>query len=178
MKEYKTTGLKGLTIGKDGKVMRLEMRTTSGDVGFFLPSSALAGLIPVLVKAEADARQVSGMGGVTNVFRAQEVAVSIPADKDGLVLTLTLPQGLDGGMGFRIDIETARRLLQTLAALMPQSDEPASRAQAPATIDGARPAEHPAPLAAKVERRRAVLSVDVSEFVKSFTSASVPTLSR
>jgi hypothetical protein len=123
MKEYKTTAMKSVSIRKDGKVIRLEIGTTEGDVGFLMPSTALASLIPGLVKAEAQAKQSAGITGFANLFNVDEVGVAIPDDKNGLIITLKFPHGLEGGMSFRVDIETGRRLSGMLAALVAQSGE-------------------------------------------------------
>jgi hypothetical protein len=123
MKEYKATAL-GLTVGNDGNLVRLELGTPDeGEIRIFLPAKNLPGLIPLFVKAEAEARKRRGHSAGSHVFDVSEVKVNIPADGNGIVISLILPQGLEGGMGFRVDTETARRLSATLAALVAKSGE-------------------------------------------------------
>ena len=123
MKVYNVRGFKAIKVRSDGKLLLLEIATTEGDVGIPIPTKALTALIPALVKGGEDANAAAGQADVRNVFDVKEVNVSLPADKNGLVIYLTLPQGLEGGTGFRVDIETARRLSQTLAELVAQSGE-------------------------------------------------------
>ena len=123
MKIYNVRGFKAVKVRSDGKVLLLEIATTEGDVGIPIPTNALTALIPALVKGGADANTAAGLADVRNVFDVKEVSAGLPADKNGLVIYLTLPQGLEGGTGFRVDIETARRLSQTLAELVAQSGE-------------------------------------------------------
>ena len=123
MRIYNVRGFKAVKVRSDGKVLLLEIATTEGDVGIPIPTNALTALIPALVKGGADANTAAGLADVRNVFDVKEVSAGLPADKNGLVIYLTLPQGLEGGTGFRVDIETARRLSQTLAELVAQSGE-------------------------------------------------------
>ena len=123
MKIHNVRGFKAVKVRSDGKVLLLEIATTEGDVGIPIPTNALTALIPALVKGGADANTAAGLADVRNVFDVKEVSAGLPADKNGLVIYLTLPQGLEGGTGFRVDIETARRLSQTLAELVAQSGE-------------------------------------------------------
>ena len=123
MKEFRMTNVKAVEVGTDGRLIRLDITTPAeGDIGIFLLAKNSPALILALVKAEALSREKQGLTETAAVFDVSEVAVSIPADK-GIVISLILPQGFEGGMGFRVDIETARRLSDTLDALVAQSRE-------------------------------------------------------
>jgi len=130
VKEFRMTKVNAVEVGTDGRLVRLEITTPEeGDIGVFLLAKNLPALIPALVKADALSREKQGLTETPAVFDVSEVAVNIPADKNGIVISLMLPQGLERGMGFRVDIETARRLSDTLDALVAQSGESPKKVQ-------------------------------------------------
>lgn len=117
MTDFRATGMNAVEIGRDGKLVRLEFVTPDGNVGIFMLAKSLPALIPLLVKAEAEAG-VKAAGASRSVFEVAAVDVAIPADNNGIVMSLTLPQGVEEGMCFRIDTESARRLSETLGVLV------------------------------------------------------------
>ena len=122
MREYKTTAFKKLALAHSGQSARLEIATTEGDIGILFPAAALAPLVPVFAQAEAQVREkLTGKADARVVFDVTDVRVGLSAEKSGIVISVTLPQGHAGGMGFRIDVETARRLSNALAALAARS---------------------------------------------------------
>ena len=127
MKEYLARAFKTLTVAGKGKVVRLEIGTTEGDIRIFLPGSAIETAIPIFVNAASKIReQLSGKSDVRAVFDVSEVRVALPADRRGIVISLTLPtvpEG-EGEMAFRVDTQTAQRLSAALAQIGGPSGEP------------------------------------------------------
>jgi hypothetical protein len=121
MKVYVPTSFKGVAVHPDGRAVVMELETKEGEVGFLVPTKSIAGVVSILLRAEGRAHEKAGLGQGTTTFRVKEVALRLPVDKDGLVVTLTLPDDLQ--LGFRVDTESARRLSLTLAQLVAQSGE-------------------------------------------------------
>ena len=122
MTDFRATGMHAVEIGRDGKLVRLEFVTPDGNVGISMLAKNLAALIPLLVKAEAESG-VKAAEAARTVFDVSAVDVAIPADNDGIIMALTLPLGHEGGMSFRLDIESARRLSETLGVLVALSGD-------------------------------------------------------
>jgi hypothetical protein len=120
MKEYKTTALKALTVGTDGKVVRLQFGTTESDVGLLIPASALPELIPVFLAGDIEAQQRVGTADSNNAFDVKQLAVKIPEDKRGVIVTMTIFQDLE--LSFRVDAKSARRFLYALVEQVAQSE--------------------------------------------------------
>ena len=68
MKTYKAKGLNAITVRDDGKAVRLQFDTTEGGVAFAMPSSAITALVPILVNAEAEAKEKTGLQLPISVF--------------------------------------------------------------------------------------------------------------
>jgi len=126
MTDFRATGMNAVEIGQDGKLVRLEFVTPDGNVGISMLAKNLPAIIPLLVKAEAESCMKAAEAART-VFDVSAVDVAIPADNNAIVMALTLPLGHEGGMSFRLDIESARRLSETLGVLVALSASPRKR---------------------------------------------------
>jgi hypothetical protein len=126
VKEYNTNAFKALTVGNDGKLIRLHFGTTEGDVGFLMPASALPEFIPIFLAADVQAKQRAGTGDAVHAFNVKQMAVKIPAEKKGIVVTMTIFQNLD--LSFWIETKFARRFLNALVEHVAQSEEAAKSA--------------------------------------------------
>ena len=117
MTDFRATGMHAVEIGQDGKLIRIEFVTPDGNVGISMLAKNISALIALLVKAEAESG-LKAAGVAQTIFDVSAAAVTIPADSNGIVMALTLPRGHDAEMNFRFNIESARRLSETLGGLL------------------------------------------------------------
>ena len=115
MTDFRATGMHAVEIGQDGKLIRIEFVTPNGHVGISMLAKNIPALIALLVKAEADSGLKAG-GAAKAVSDVSAVAVTMPADNNGIVMAITLPQKAE--MNFRLNIESAQRLSETLGGLL------------------------------------------------------------
>ena len=114
MTTYKAKGLNAITIRDDGKAVRLEFDTTEGGVAVAMPASAITALLPILVNAEAEAKEKAGLPKHASVFSVAAGTVGLPAAQDGIVIILTLSEGVE--LGFQLDANAARHLRDAISA--------------------------------------------------------------
>ena len=83
--------MNGVAVSHDGKLVRLDLDTTEGEIGIFVLAKNLPALIPALIKAEAQARERAGPPRTSTVFDVSKVRADPAADKRRVVISLTLP---------------------------------------------------------------------------------------
>ena len=121
MKKYAATAIKAVSVRKDGKAVMLVINTTEGEVAFGMPATGLSVLLPILIKAEIEAKARTGLSRPHTAFPVSNVRIELPTDMAGLLLIVALQNGFE--MGFPLDIESARRLSASLTAYVAQSGE-------------------------------------------------------
>ena len=127
MKEYKTNAFKALTVANDGKVLRLHFGTTEGDVGLLMPAAALPEVIPIFLAADVQAKQRAGTADAVHAFEVKQMAVKIPAEKNGVVVTMKIFQNLD--LSFWVQTKFARPFLNALVEHVAQSEQAVNSVQ-------------------------------------------------
>jgi sialic acid synthase SpsE len=113
VKTYSTTGIKAISVPGDGTKVILEIATSEGDVAFGIPSAYVAAVLPMLVRANAEAKKKLGLSAHAAIsFPVTRVTIGLPVGQEGVVLTVTF-EGVE--MSFDLDTESARRLSAALA---------------------------------------------------------------
>jgi hypothetical protein len=114
IREFKEAEFTAVDVARDGKTVRLRFASSDGEIGLCLAHDNLSGMIPVVIRAEAQGFKNAGIPDAVRPFVTSDAGVSVCPDRKHLVITMILP-GDRGRIGFQIDPQTARGLLRILA---------------------------------------------------------------
>ena len=112
--EFKEAEFRAVDVARDGKTMRLRFAILGGEIGLCLAPGNLSGMIPVIIRAEAQGYKKAGIPDAVRPFVASDVGVSVCQDRKHLVISMILPEDR-GRIGFQVDLQIARGLLRILA---------------------------------------------------------------
>jgi hypothetical protein len=115
-----------IDVARDGKSMRLRFATIDGEIGVCVAPDNLSGMIPLLLRAEAQGYKNAGVPDAIRPFITSDAAVSVCPDGKHLTISMILP-GDRGRIGFHVDRQIARGLLRILAKALGETAAPLPR---------------------------------------------------
>ena len=123
MKEYNPAEFKAVDVARDGRGVRLRFATPDDEVGVCVGPDNFRGMIPILIRAEAQRYKNAGMADAVRAFAASDASVSVCSDGKHLAITMILPED-QGRFSFEVDPQIARGLLRILAKALGEDPTP------------------------------------------------------
>jgi hypothetical protein len=114
MEQYTGVEFRAVDVARDGHSMRLRFKSRNGEISLCISPSNLSGMIPLLLRAEAQGYKNAGSPNAVRPLVTSDVGVSISNGGKHLAITMVLPEDR-GRIGFQVDPHICRGLMRLLS---------------------------------------------------------------